>query len=90
MEKISWTDRVSNEAVLLRVKKDKNILHAIKRRMTNWIGDMCRNCLLIGRKHRRRYYVTGRQGRRRKQLLDGSTFAKEYWKLKEKALDRTV
>jgi hypothetical protein len=30
MEKISWTDRVNNEAVLQRVKEERNILHTIK------------------------------------------------------------
>jgi hypothetical protein len=29
MEKISWTDRVRNEEVLLRVKEQRNILHEI-------------------------------------------------------------
>jgi hypothetical protein len=47
MEKISWTDRVRNEEVLNRVKEERNILHAIKRRKVNWIGHILRrNCLL--------------------------------------------
>jgi hypothetical protein len=47
MEKISWTDRVSNEAVLHRVKEERNILHAIRRGNANWIGHILRrNCLL--------------------------------------------
>ena len=46
MEKISWTDRVRNE-VLLRVKEQRNILHEISKRKTNWIGQILRrNCLL--------------------------------------------
>jgi hypothetical protein len=37
---------VRNE-VLHRVKEDRNILHTIKRRKTNWIGHILRrNCLL--------------------------------------------
>jgi len=48
MEKISWTDRVRNEEVLHRVKKDRNYLTYNKRRKVNWIGHiLCRNCLLI-------------------------------------------
>jgi hypothetical protein len=35
MEKINWTDRINNEAVLHRVKKEKNILHTIRRRKDN-------------------------------------------------------
>jgi hypothetical protein len=47
MEKISWTDRVRNEEVLLRVKKQRNILHEISKRKFNWIGHILhRNCLL--------------------------------------------
>jgi hypothetical protein len=30
MEKISWTDRVNNEAILHRVKEERNILHPIR------------------------------------------------------------
>jgi len=47
MEKISWTDHVRNEEVLLIVKEQRNILHEISKRKANWIGHiLCRNCLL--------------------------------------------
>ena len=53
MEKISWSDRVRNERVLRRVKEERNIIHAIKRRKSIWIADILRrNCILkdvIGR-----------------------------------------
>jgi len=46
MEKISWTDHVRNEDVLLRVKEQRNILHEIRKRKANWIGHILRrNCL---------------------------------------------
>jgi hypothetical protein len=32
MEKISWTDHVRNEEVLLTVNEQKNILHEIRKR----------------------------------------------------------
>ena len=35
MEKISWTDYVRNEEVLLRVKEQRNILHEISKRKAN-------------------------------------------------------
>jgi len=38
MEKISWTDHVRNEEVLLRVREQRNILHEISKRKANWIG----------------------------------------------------
>jgi len=47
MEKISWTDRVRNGEVLLRVKEQRNIIHEIMKRKANWIGHILRrNCLL--------------------------------------------
>jgi hypothetical protein len=47
MEKISCTDSVRNEEVLHRVKEERNIVHTIKRRKANWIGNILRrNCLL--------------------------------------------
>ena len=47
MEKISWTDHVRNEEVLLRVKDQRNILREISKRKANWIGHILhRNCLL--------------------------------------------
>ena len=47
MEKISWTDHVRNEEVLLRVNEQRNILHEIMKRKANWIGHILRrNCLL--------------------------------------------
>ena len=48
-EKISWTDHMTNEEVLLRVKEQRNILREISKRKATWIGHiLCRNCLLQG------------------------------------------
>jgi hypothetical protein len=47
LEKISRTDHVRHEEVLLRVKEQRNILHEIRKWKANWIGHiLCRNCLL--------------------------------------------
>jgi hypothetical protein len=47
MEKISWTNHVRNEDVLLRVKEQRNILHEIRKRKANLIDHILRrNCLL--------------------------------------------
>jgi len=49
MEKVSWTDHVRNEQVLLRVKEQRDILHEISNGKANWIGHILRrNCLLNG------------------------------------------
>ena len=94
MEKISWTEHVRNEEVLLRVKEQRNILHEIRKRKANWIGHILRrNCLLqrvVEGKIQGGIEVTGRQGRRRRKLLDDVKERREYPHLKEKALDRTM
>ena len=47
MEKISWTDHVRNEEVLLRVNEQRNILCEIRKWKDNWVGHILRrNCLL--------------------------------------------
>jgi len=47
MEKISRTEHVRNEGIVLRVKEQRNILHKISKRKANWIGHILRrNCLL--------------------------------------------
>jgi hypothetical protein len=74
MEKISWTDHVRNEEVLLRVSEQRNILHKIRKWKANWIGHIVRrNCLVkevIEGKIKGQIEVTRRRGRRRKQLQD--------------------
>jgi hypothetical protein len=74
MEKISWTDHVRNEEVLVRVNEQRNILHEIRKRKANCIGHILRrNCLLqqvIEGKMKRQIEVTRRRGRRHKKLLD--------------------
>jgi hypothetical protein len=91
-EKIIWTDRVRNEEVLHRVKEERNIVHIIKRWKVNWIGHISlKNCLLktLYRREGGRIEVTGRRGRRSKQLLEDLMEKRGQYKLKEEALDRT-
>ena len=72
----------------------RNILHTIIRRLALWIGHILRrNCLLknvIERKIEWRIEMTGRWGRRSKQLLEGLKEKREYLKLKEEAPARTL
>jgi hypothetical protein len=93
-EKISWTDHVRNEDVLLRVKGQRNILHEIRKRKAEWIGHILRrNCLLqrvTERKIQGRIEVTGRQGRKCRKLLDYLKERRRYSHLKEEAMDRTM
>jgi len=85
---------VRNEDVLLRVKEQRNILHEIRKRKANWIGHIfSRNCLLrrdTEGKIQGEIEVTGRQGRRRRKLLDDLKERRGYSHLKEENLDRTM
>jgi len=95
MEKISWTDHMRNEEVLLRVKEKRNILHEIIKRKANWIGHILpRNCLIQrvieGKIKGGGIEEIGRRGRRRRKLLDDLKERRGYSHLKEEALDRTT
>ena len=83
-----------NDDVLLRVKEQRNILHEIRKRKAHWIGHILRrNCLLkrvTEGKIQGGIEVTGRQGRRRRKLLDDLKKRRGYSRFKEKALDRTM
>jgi len=73
MQKISWTDRVINE-VLKRVKEERNILQRIRRIKANSICHIFRRNWLLKcvfkEKIEESIAVTGRRGRRPKQLLN--------------------
>ena len=83
-----------NEEVLLTVKEQRNILHEINKRKANWIGHILRrNCLLqrvIEGKIKGGIEVTGRRGRRCRELLDVIKERRGYSPLMEEALDRTI
>ena len=70
------------------------MLHKRERRMANWIGhDLCRKYIIkriIERKTEERIEVTGRRGRRSKQLLNDLKKTRRYWKFKAEVLDGTV
>ena len=90
MEKISWTDHVRNEEVLLRVNKQRNILQDIRKRKAKWFGHILRrNCLL---KHVIEGKIKGEMevARRRKKLLVDLKDKRGYSHLKEEAVDRTI
>ena len=94
MEKISWTDHVRNEEVLLTVNVQRNILHEIRTRKANWIGHILRrHCLLqqvIEGKIKGQIEVKRRRGRRRKKLLNDLKDRRGYCQLQEEALDGTM
>jgi hypothetical protein len=94
MEKISWTDHVRNEDVLLRVKGQRNILHKIRVQKAKLVGHILRrSCLLqwvTEGKIQGEIEVIGRQGSRRRKLLDDLMERRGYSHLKMDALDRSM
>ena len=94
MEKISWTDCVRNEEVLLRVNEQRNILHEIRKRKANWIGHILRRNRFLKQviegKIKGEIEVTRRRGRGSKKLLDNLKDRRGYSHLKDEMLDRTM
>jgi hypothetical protein len=79
MEKISWTDCVKDEEKLHTAKEERNILHTLRRNMSNWAGHtLRRNCLV---KHVIEGKIEGtvKRGLKRKQLLDDLKEKRRYW-----------
>jgi hypothetical protein len=83
-----------NEEVLLRVKEQRNILHETSKREANWIGHiLLRKCLLrqvIEGEIKGGTEVTGRRGRRGRELLDDLKERRGYSHMREEALYRTM
>jgi hypothetical protein len=70
IEKISWTEHVRNEEVLLIVKEQGNILHEISKRKANWIGHILRRICLLRQVIEGKIEVTERRGRRSRKLVN--------------------
>ena len=72
--------------------KERNVLHTIKMGKVNCIGHvLSRNCLIkhiIEGKIEGSLEVTGRRGRKSKQLMDDLKKKRRSCKLKEEAVDR--
>jgi hypothetical protein len=96
MEKISWTDHVRNEEVLLTVNEQRNThtLYETRKPKANWIRYILRrNCLLKQVTEgmiKRGVEVKGRRGRRRRKLMNDLKERKGYSHLKEEALNRKM
>ena len=88
MEKIKWSEKVTNEQVLERIGEKRTLVNNILCRKANWIGHILRrNCLLHEAIEGQMSEVKG-VGRRRTQLLDDLRNIRRYWELKEETEDR--
>jgi hypothetical protein len=80
MEEIIWTDHVRN-AMLQRVKEDRNILQTIKSRKANGNGHILRrNCLL-------KHVIEGKREGRIGVTEDDEEDVSSYWKALRKRED---
>jgi hypothetical protein len=85
MEKIQWSEKVTNDQVLERVGEKRTLLNNFLRRKANWIGHILRrNCVLHDVLEEQMTEVK-EVGRRRTQLLDYLRNRRRYWELKEEA-----
>ncbi|KAJ4436368.1 hypothetical protein ANN_19000 [Periplaneta americana] len=85
MERVKWTERVRNEAVLERVDKERIMLKLMRTRKRNWLSHwMRRNCLL---KDALEGMVNGRRvrGSIRYQMIDNIKIYGSYAETKSKA-----
>ena len=85
MEKIKWSEKVTNEQVLERIGEKRTLLNNILRKTAN-SHILRKNCLLHDDIEGQMTEVKA-VGRRRKQLLDELRNKRRYWELKEKAED---
>jgi len=69
---VSWTDRVKNEEqYYMEPRRIISYRQTVKTRAANRIGQILRRNCLVEHVIEGKIEVTGRRGRRRKQLLDG-------------------
>ena len=82
MEKIKWSEKVTNDQVLDRIVEKRTLLNNILHRKANWIGDiLSRNCLLHEAIEGQITEVK-KVGRIRIQPLDVLRNRRSYWELK--------
>ena len=89
IEKLKWSDKVTNEQVLERIGDKRTLLNNILCRKANWIGhSLITYCVLHDAIEGQMTEVKGVGGRKRTQLLDDLRSRKNYWELKEEAENR--
>ncbi|KAJ4444108.1 hypothetical protein ANN_05897 [Periplaneta americana] len=88
MERVKWTDKIRNEAVLERVDEKRVMLKLIRKRKRNWLGHCLRRNSLL--KDPVEGMVNGRRvrGRRRYQMIDDIKIYGSYKETKRKAENR--
>ena len=88
IERISWTDRITNEEVLRRVAECRSLINTVVRRKKNWIGHVVRGSGIMKVVMEGRMEGKRTRGRRRKGMLDELMEEHSYVEMKRRAEDR--
>ena len=88
MEKIKWTDKVSNESVFELVNERYILLEKIKKVKKSWIGHVLRGDGLLKEVIEGRMEGKRTRGRKRISMLKDIIDSSNYSDLKKKAEDR--
>ena len=87
MEKISWTDKITNEEVLTRVGIDRQLISTLRNRKKSWIGHVLRGDGLLKEVIEGRMEGKRIRGRPRLGMLD-DLISHSYVDMKRKTEDR--
>ena len=87
MEKIKWSEKVTNEQVLESTGGKRTLLNNILRRKVKWNGHILRRNLLFHNTIERQMTKLKGVGRRTQLLYDLRNSGR-YWELKKEAEDR--
>ena len=71
MEKVKWTDKLTNEEVSSRLNESRGLMAHIKRRKSRWIGHILRHENLLRITLEEQMEGKRPKGRMRRKMLDG-------------------
>jgi len=89
MEKIPWTDKITNKEVLERIGEERHLVSTVVMRKKKWIGHVIRGQSLM------KFVMEGRmegkrpRGRKRMGMLEELLEGQTYEVLRRRAVDRT-
>jgi hypothetical protein len=89
MLKISWTQKISNEEVLMKVGEHRSVLNIINQRKHNWIGHILRHEGLLRTILEGRMVGKAARGRKRLNMLSDILKNDSYAEVKRLAEDRS-
>ena len=89
MLKISWTEKVTNEEVLVHAYEARSILKMIWRRKRRWLGHVLRHDNLLHDIIEGKMLGKATRGRQRKELLHDMMEERDYGQLNDFISDRS-